>query len=366
MLNKTSNSDVSVVNQKQSPKSDKDNKEFKAPSNKIVAKKVTISPHVETPKPNGKVNASSKPRANIKDVIKDLEFEETPEKKIAAKPSATEATSKVSENKKPTAAQTPKIIEENIDETKLDKTKCLVIKGLHYRITVGDLKRKVPSAKFIRVPVDANNQANNKGFALVYFETDEQFQAAYNDLRVNNKILGRICFVVKYLNAESEKSKKGVDKSNATRQYDKTTLYVTNMPKGRFDELLLGSVFPDCKFIVYVKEKRIAKIRFDSEQKASKYVNCPSPIKFLGNSLKIDYIFLSKQNSEFVKRQSETIVGDNKQSSEFEQVSKKSKKDEEQEAIEESSSEEELDEEDEDDSIEDEEEGDSEEDEDSE
>jgi len=165
----------------------------------------------------------------------------------------------------------------------------LVIKGLNFKCTAQDVKKRLEKAHYIRMPMNSAKPNQNNGYCIVYFKEKEDMTEAYESMRKNSKILAREVFT-RFLKPKT------ADKL-ADREIDPKCLYITNWPKSSRSETYedAHAVFPEA-ILIYVKyfhNRPTAIIRFKDAVSASKYFN--KTVKYQGQLLKIQKYY--KANS---------------------------------------------------------------------
>ncbi|MES1902039.1 MAG: hypothetical protein MHPSP_000408 [Paramarteilia canceri] len=228
------------------------------------------------------------------------EIEETnkaPEKKLKFVETTSKQTKPKSKNdnktaeKKEATNQNSTIKEKklNNEPKDLDDNLAIIIRGINFKTSVEDIKKKLPSAKYIRMPRDTKT-GDNRGFCMVYFTDKKQLSDAHAYMKKEDKILGRMCFT-KYL-VEPIKSK-----VNSEIPRLKDAIYVSPVPKN-ISNADVKRLFPNAEYVLVKVDARCGKmfVWLKSEQDAAKYIQ-QKKINIKGYTCSVDYMIDSSKKS---------------------------------------------------------------------
>jgi len=246
----------------------------KTPSkNATPAKKATkTKPTVDEQKNDVKSNGTQK----IEDAtvaaktVEHPKSESEPKEKSVSfieeeKSTEVEVTSEIKVSKEPVAVKAnPDQIPKN-----LDSNHALIIKGLNFKTNVVDIKKKLPTSEWVRMPMKSSKPDENIGYCIVYFKSREDCDAAYIIMRKNSKINGRSSFTRYFAyDVEEQTSQNAVIRS----QVDKKQLFVRGAQLfKRISHEAFRNAFPKATFIYHLNSKHnsFAIVTFANESDAA-------------------------------------------------------------------------------------------------
>jgi len=203
-----------------------------------------------------------------------------------------EATSEIKVSKEPVAVKAnPNQIPKN-----LDNNHALIIKGLNFKTNVLDIKKKLPTSEWVRMPMKSSKPDENIGYCIIYFKSREDCDAAYIIMRKNSKINGRSSFTRYFANdVEEQTSKNAAHRS----QVDKKQLFVRGAKLfKRISHEAFRKAFPKATFIYHLNSKHnsFAIVTFANESDAAEALKNVPTIN--DSALSVTYARQSPANQE--------------------------------------------------------------------
>jgi len=211
-----------------------------------------------------------------------------------------EATSEIKVSKDPVAVKAnPNQIPKN-----LDSNHALIIKGLNFKTNVVDIKKKLPTSEWVRMPMKSSKPDENIGYCIVYFKSREDCDAAYIIMRKNSKINGRSSFTRYFAyDVEEQTSQNAVNRS----QVDKKQLFVRGAQLfKRISHETFRNAFPKATFIYHLNSKHnsFAIVTFANESDAAEALKNVPTIN--DSALSVTYARQSPANKETAPKSKKT------------------------------------------------------------